>query len=72
MSTMTTPAATEQSKASAAADAGPEPKQLDALHTAYGDKRSPTTLSRRSPASQPVRFPASTPWVPPSGGHTPA
>ena len=37
MSTMTTPAATEESKAREAADAGPEPKQLDALHTAYGD-----------------------------------
>ena len=37
MSTMTTPAATVESKAREAADAGPEPKQLDALHTAYGD-----------------------------------
>ena len=37
MSTMTTPAATEESKAREVADAGPEPKQLDALHTAYGD-----------------------------------
>ena len=34
MSTMTTPAA-EESKAREAA--GPEPKPLDALHTAYGD-----------------------------------
>jgi uncharacterized alkaline shock family protein YloU len=37
MSTMTTPAATEESKAREAANAGPEPKPLDALHTAYGD-----------------------------------
>ena len=37
MSTMTTPAATEESKAREAASAGPEPKPLDALHTAYGD-----------------------------------
>jgi uncharacterized alkaline shock family protein YloU len=37
MSTMTTPAAAEESKAREAANAGPEPKPLDALHTAYGD-----------------------------------
>ena len=37
MSTMTTPAAAEESKGREAANAGPEPKQLDALHTAYGD-----------------------------------
>jgi uncharacterized alkaline shock family protein YloU len=37
MSTMTTPAAAEESKARESANAGPEPKQLDALHTAYGD-----------------------------------
>lgn len=36
MSTTTTPAATEQSKAREATNA-PEPKPLDALHTAYGD-----------------------------------
>jgi uncharacterized alkaline shock family protein YloU len=36
MSTMTTPAATEQSKAREDTNA-PEPKPLDALHTAYGD-----------------------------------
>src|SRR4029453_5751777 len=37
MSTMTTPAAAEESKAREAANAGPEPNPLDALHTAYGD-----------------------------------
>jgi uncharacterized alkaline shock family protein YloU len=36
MSTMTTPAATEQAKAREATNA-PEPKPLDALHTAHGD-----------------------------------
>jgi uncharacterized alkaline shock family protein YloU len=37
MSTMTVPATTEESKAREAANAAPEPKQFDALHTAYGD-----------------------------------
>ena len=37
MSTMTTPAAAEESKAGEAANAGPEPKPLDSLHTAHGD-----------------------------------
>jgi uncharacterized alkaline shock family protein YloU len=37
MSTMTVPATTEESKAREAANAAPEPRQLDALHTAYGD-----------------------------------
>jgi uncharacterized alkaline shock family protein YloU len=37
MSTMTTPTAAEESKAGEAGNAGPEPKPLDALHTAYGD-----------------------------------
>src|SRR5688500_10954852 len=37
MSAMTTPAAVEDAKARAGSDAGPEPKQLDALHTAYCD-----------------------------------
>ena len=36
MSTMTTPAATEETKAREDTNA-PEPKPLDALHTAYGD-----------------------------------
>ena len=36
MSTVTVPATTEESKAREAANA-PEPKPLDALHTAYGD-----------------------------------
>jgi uncharacterized alkaline shock family protein YloU len=37
MSTMTVPATTEESKAREAANAAPEPRQLDALHTEYGD-----------------------------------
>jgi uncharacterized alkaline shock family protein YloU len=37
MSAMTVPATTEESKAREAAHAAPEPRQLDALHTEYGD-----------------------------------
>ena len=45
MSTMTTPAAAEESKAGEAANVGPEPKPLDALHTAVKAVRRGGTVS---------------------------